>query len=692
MKRLFSAALLVIFSLTSYAQKMDERLKGLDTMIHRIMKEWNVPGVSVAVVEKNKVLLTGGYGTRDIVSNKPVTENTQFAIGSCTKAFTASLIGTILHERGLDLDLPVTDFMPSLRFYNQELTSQVTIRDMLCHRTGLPRHDYSWYSGNAGSRDSLLYRVRYLEPSAPIRQTFQYNNYMYAAAGSLIEHLTGKTWEKLVQDQFFTPLGMNRSTTGVFMKEGDFSYGYTYRDHKIQPVSFLPENLQGIAPAGAIVSTAKDMANWLLLWTNQGRLNGKEILPFNFYQQAISSQMVVNGNLPARQLPDYYFFNYGLGWYTASYRGHYGVGHGGNINGFSSFVTFLPSDSIGVFVSVNQNNSAAIRVLTNLILDRMISAPYRDWNSLIKMTAVATGATTANTPKAGNPSHPLSALAGMYNHKGYGTIIIKEENNKLTGSFNRWGLTIKHKHYNFYTITINDPVFDGSEAVDGEFIVNPEGMICSLKIPFETGIKEIEFNKQSPAAANEEDLKKYTGEYDFNGSVVKVYLSEASVLKALVPGQPEYELIYKEQDLFTLKGVKGVSIKFDREESGKINSASFIQPNGSFKVKRMTDTKESAKTTGSNISDIRKYAGEYLLSGQVVKVFIKEDQLMAKIPGQPDYTLLPSNKDEFTIKGIRGYRVKFEINGSNEVVALILNQPNGEVRAARTIRKGYEFP
>jgi len=683
MRRLFSAAVLATLTFAGNAQKKDNRLTGLDTMIQRILKEWNVPGVSIAVVEKNKVLLTRGYGSRDVANNKPVTENTQFAIGSCTKAFTASVIGTLQQEGVLDLDVPVTNYLPSLKFYTPELSSQISVRDMLCHRTGLPRHDYSWYSGNTGSRDSLLYLLRYLEPSAPLRQSFQYNNYMYAALGSLAEKLTGKSWEQQVQEKLLTPLGMSRSTTGAFNKEGDFSYGYTYRNNKVEPLHFLPEYLQGIAPAGAVVSTAKDMANWLLLWTNQGKLNGKEIIPFSFYQQAISSQMIASANLPLQQVPDFYFFNYGLGWYTASYRGHYGVGHGGNINGFSSFVTFLPTDSIGVFVSVNQNNSPATRVLSNLILDRLISAPYFDWNSLIKMQAGGNSAVAAASTSAGNPSHPPTAYTGVYKHGGYGTISIQADNNKLTGTFNRWNLKLQHKHYNYYTITIDDAAFDGSEAVDGEFTIDPAGNISSLKIPFETGVQDIAFIKQPTVVAKAADLKKYAGDFDFNGSVVKVYLSESGILKALVPGQPEYEMIYQEQDLFNLKGIKGVSIKFDRDASGNINSGSFIQPNGAFKVNRIVTGKETEKAAGKVEGSIQKYIGEYVLSGQVVKVFAKDDQLIAQLPGQPVYTLVPGNKDEFTIKGVRGFSVAFESNDKNEVTALILQQPNGKVRAER---------
>lgn len=676
--------------LTTNAQKTDKRLTGLDTMINRILKEWNVPGVSVAVVEKNNILLTKGFGYKDYERQTPVTENTQFAIGSCTKAFTASLVGFALKEKGIDLDAPVHSYFPALQFLDPNLTSHVSLRDMLSHRTGLPRHDYSWYSGSAISRDSLVHNIRFLEASAPLRQDFQYNNYMYMAIGSLLEKLYGKSWEELIEERLFSTLAMKHSSSGLVGVEGDFSYGYVYKNGAIQKVDFLTNDMKGIAPAGGISSTAKDMANWLLMWTNQGRFEGKEIISPNFYQQAISSQMVASANLPNPKMPDYYFFNYGLGWYVANYRGHYGVGHGGNINGFSSFVSFLPSDSIGIYVSANQNNSHVPRILMNLIIDRMVGASYRDWNAILKQPATSKDVSAKNNSSITPASHPLQHYNGTYKNNGYGKITILAEQGVLKGTFNRWKLNIKHHNYNHFTFLVDAPVFDGSEAMHGEFKVAADGTITALSLPYEDGIKPIEFKKEITVMTfAKEELKKYEGSFAFSGLVFKTYIDAGGVLKAIVPGQPEYEMVPIKEHVFNLKGLNGFSARFEVDQKGDVVVCNLIQPNGSFQLKKVftetTPVSEPASnaTRGTKEIGLEQYVGEFMMGGQTIKIFTDSGKLKASIPGQPTYELVSVKPNEFSIKGVTGYSVLFEKNNQGVVSGYTMQQPNGSVKAEK---------
>lgn len=582
---------LLLFSVLYFGasgQQKDKRLAGLDTMIIRILKEWKVPGASIAIVEKNKVVLTRGYGFKDLENKQPVTETTQFAIGSCTKAFTAALVGHAIREKGIDLDLPVSSYFPELKFMDNSLTASVTLRDMLSHRTGLPRHDLSWYSGAGTTRESLVHNIRYLEASAPLRQRFQYNNYMYMAIGSFLEKQYGKSWEELIEEKLFSTLAMKNSTTGNMGKEGDFSYGYVYKNDTIQRVEFLTTSMQAVAPCGGIVSTARDMANWLLMWTNQGRFDGKEIIAPNFYQEAISSQMIAAPNLPTKNMSDYYLFNYGLGWYVASYRGRYGVGHGGNINGFSSFISFLPTDSMGVYIAVNQNNSHVPRILSNLIMDRMIGAGYRDWNAMFKQSVASTTAVETRNREIAKPSHSLSNYSGRYSNKGYGTITIQADKAVLTGTFNRWKLTIQHLNYNHFKFFIDADVFDGSEALNGEFKITADGTISSLAIAFEEGIQDIDFRKEMvPVTITKGALKMYEGEYKLSGLVFKIYADERGMLKAIVPGQPEYELEPVKEHIFTLKGLTGFSARFEMDEKGGVRFCHLIQPNGTYKLTKV---------------------------------------------------------------------------------------------------------
>ena len=194
-------ALLSVVSVNGQS-KTDKRFVGLEAEVNKILKDHHAAGVAVAVVEKNKVIFAKGFGYRDVENKLPVTSTTQFAIGSCTKAFTASLIGMLQSEKSIDLDKPFTNYVNDFKFYSSNLTNHVTLRDMMSHRTGLPRHDLSWYI-SPDTRENLVKRIQYMEPSAELRQVWQYNNFMYLMQGYLVEKLTEKSWELNVQDKIF---------------------------------------------------------------------------------------------------------------------------------------------------------------------------------------------------------------------------------------------------------------------------------------------------------------------------------------------------------------------------------------------------------------------------------------------------------------------------------------------------------
>lgn len=583
MKKLVVLASYLFVALTLNAQSVDARLEGVEKTIDQLLKEWNVPGASIAIVEKGRVLMAKGFGYKDYERKLPATENTLFAIGSCTKAFTAALLSEPMAQKKIELDVPAQIYYPALQFKTSELNNNVTLRDMLTHRTGMPRHDYAWYSGAATTREAMVQQLRYLEPSSLLRQKFQYNNYMYITIGALLERVMGKTWEQQVQERLFTPLGMVNSTTGSIVGQKDFANGYNYFNNQIQILPHLPDYLAGVAPAGGICSNAKDMSNWLLMWTNQGKYEGKDIISNQFYTEAISSQMVVQPNLPTKYTADYFFFNYGLGWYTANYRGHYGVGHGGNINGFSSFVTFLPTDSVGVFISLNQNNSPLVRVLNNILIDKLIKAPFRDWNMMIKST-MNKGVSEREMYKSdAKQTHTLTSYAGTYSNEGYGTISIKEENGKLTGIFNKWQVNLRQTQYNYFAFSIAEKTaVEEDNPINAEFLVDSEGNISAIKIPFESTVSDIVFRKQAEKSNPGVNLNQYTGEYIVMGMTAKIYLSEEGVLKAVIPGQPEYEMDFIQTDEFAIKGAKGVKVNFLRDAKSTINGFTLIQPNGKF--------------------------------------------------------------------------------------------------------------
>ena len=582
-------------SLANAQKPADKRLAGLDTFVLRVLKEWNAPGVTIAVVEKNKVVYTGGFGYRDYEKKLPVTENTLFAIGSCTKAFTASILGMLESEGKLSLDKPVRDYLPELKFQNEYTNNHVTLRDMMCHRTGLPRHDFSWY-GSTANRKELLERIQYQEPSAALREKYQYNNFMFLSQGVVIEKLTAKSWEENLKQRILTPLGMTNTVMNIagMDQSADKSYAYEVKDDKIARIPY--RNIDAMGPAGSINSSAKDMANWLITWINDGKFNNKQIIPSGFRNQAITPHVVSSVGLPGAENPDVHFGNYGLAWGMVSYRGHFRVEHGGGIDGFITSTGFFPSDSIGIFEVTNQGGpTTAIR---NFIADKMLKLSYRDWSSS-QLAQVKKAKESAKSLPNGDslgkkpntkPTHDLTDYTGRYENKGYGVMKLFMERDTLWVDFNEAGKRttsyIQHYHYDVFSLRSTEETEVPKNTQKLKFNLADNGDIASAEAQMEQGVKNIIFEKLPPEIKmGKADLEKYTGDYILSGATVKVYIREPETLMVLVPGQPDYELVPAGEHVFNLKIAKGYSVKFE-VDNNMVTALSFIQPNGIFKADR----------------------------------------------------------------------------------------------------------
>jgi CubicO group peptidase (beta-lactamase class C family) len=516
MKLKIIALLLCIVTLNAVAQKQikgDARFDGLDTTFQRVLKTWNAAGFAVAVIQKNKVIYVKGFGYRDLENKLPVTPNTVFAIGSCTKAFTTALIGKLQKEGKVNIDQPVNNYMPGLKFYNDVMTSNITLSDMMSHRTGLARFDMSWYFFNTPSTDSIVQRIKYMQPNAGIREKWQYNNFMFAAQGALIEKLSGKSWGDNIKERLFIPLGMTHSNVSIpeLLEGGEISAGYTLRsDNSIKKMEYY--HIDGMSPAGAINSSINDMAKWMTAWVNNGKFEGKEIIPEDFRNEAISSQAIVDGSLPEKESPDSYFSNYGFGWFVDSYKGHYRVEHGGNIDGFSASSCFFPADSAGIVVLSNQNGSKVPGIIRNIISDRILNLKYQDWNSKIKNEqdkadeAREKGQQKKIAEAKHNPStRPLGSFTGKYNHPAFGTMKVYVVNDSLFAKTSVRTLWLRHANYDIFEVFDKDP----KEGIDTtkvyginlQFHMNVSGDIDGFESKLEDGLKPFFF-------AREEDVKQ----------------------------------------------------------------------------------------------------------------------------------------------------------------------------------------
>ena len=601
MKRIiFTYSLTVILLISSvplFAQtKVDKRFVGIEAEINKILKDNHAAGVAVAVVEKNKVIFAKGFGYRDVENKLPVTANTQFAIGSCTKAFTASVLGILQKEKSIDFDKPVTTYLPDLKFYTSDLTNHITLRDMMSHRTGLPRHDLSWYIA-PDTRDNLVKRIQYMEPSAELRQTWQYNNFMYLLQGVVGEKLTGKSWEENVASKIFSKIGMNNSNFSIKdlanYKEPALGYN-VIKDSVIHKTPYY--DIAGMGPAGSINSTVMDMSQWLKVWINGGKLDTVEIIPASYITEAISSQMIMAPGTPTTEKPDIQFSNYGFAWMMASYKGHYRVEHGGNIDGFSASTSFFPTDSIGIVVLVNQNGSSVTSAVRNTITDRVLGLKYFDWNAdMLKAKAKAKEkakeaekASTSNQVNNTKPSHALTEYAGVYSNEAYGKFEIIQKGDSLFAKLKNQNWWMEQFHYDIFRPYDTEEGIDTADKSPIRFQFNTglKGDIESASLfNFEPAIPTpIKFKRTNAAKEiTTEDLKKYIGSFSLAGADIKTYLKE-NILYVSVPGQPEYELVPVGNHKFDFKKVAGYAVNFELNDKGELLSLTFVQPNGNFKA------------------------------------------------------------------------------------------------------------
>ncbi|WP_244918744.1 serine hydrolase domain-containing protein [Paenibacillus dendritiformis] len=256
---------------------MHAKLHGFSEYIRQQMEQWKVPGLSIAVIQGQQIVMAEGFGLRNVEQGLEVTPETLFAIGSCTKAFTAMSAGMLVDEGKLDWDRPVKEYLPNFKLYDSIATERITIRDMLCHRSGLPRHDLMWYNAPF-TREEIIERLQYLEPNHDFRSKWQYNNLMYMAAGYLVGQLAGVPWEQWVQERIFAPLRMDNSNFSIdeMERHPNAAVPYIDKDNQVQATAY--RNLDVIGPAGSINSNVMEMANWVLLQLNQGTFQGQQLV------------------------------------------------------------------------------------------------------------------------------------------------------------------------------------------------------------------------------------------------------------------------------------------------------------------------------------------------------------------------------------------------------------------------------
>lgn len=443
MKNFMLMSVLSMLYWCSHISVAEERLYGIEKDIQFLLDRYDAPGLSVAVVHNKQLIYVQGFGQRDITNNKPVNADTIFHIGSVTKSFTSALIGQLVDKKALSLSAKPSLYLPDFQFQSLLMQQRVTIKDLLSHRSGLGNADAALTLFPAKSSQSLIEQIKHLIPETAPADSWQYSNMGYSLLSVIAEQASGQTWGQAVELNLFKPLNMERSYISQIDSEtaGNYPRGYGRIDNQNHFIPFEPYTAN--APAGAIKSSAKDMANWMLGWLNSGRYGANQVIPEKYVESATQLQNIMPQDSADSQV---YLFGDGLGWRVQSHKGHYKIQHGGNVSGFSTQLVMFPNEKLGILAMTNQNTSILPHLVVDAITNRMLAlepVPIDAYPVVVNEVYKVPNTHTSISAEV-TSSLNLSEVVGEYHADGFGKLAIAEENNKLFIDFPAYRLGLKH--------------------------------------------------------------------------------------------------------------------------------------------------------------------------------------------------------------------------------------------------------
>ncbi len=571
----------------AYSQEVPS--KDFDEYINKALKDWDVPGLAIAIVKNDQIVFARGYGVRKLGDPTPVDEKTIFAIGSSSKAFTSASIAMLVDEGKIKLDDPATKYLPGFQLFDPYVTREMTVRDLLCHRSGLERGDFLWY-GTSYSRDEIVRRVRFLKPTWSFRARFGYQNIMYLTAGQIVAGVSGKSWDDFIRDRIFNPLGMTSSSTSIsdLKNATDVATPHAKLDDKVEIIPW--RNIDNIAPAGSINSNVVDMAQWVRLQLGEGVYKGQRLISSGGAKEMHTAQTVIRMEPPWTLFyPDAHFLNYGLGWFLHDHRGRKVIEHGGNIDGMSALVAMIPEEKIGLVILTNLNGTPVTGAVASRVYDLYLGVQPRDYsadllksyNALLEQGKQAQKKADEARVKGTSPTLALDKYAGAYKDEMYGDAKVALENGKLVLTTPGFVGDLDHWNYDTFQVTWRARSL-GKALVT--FTLNSRGQVDEMKLP----TLEISF-KRGPDPADttaavklsEADLSKFAGKYEAKVPPIEISLEMVGgLLKAVVPGQPVYTLTPVAPARFRIEGAPaGFFVQFEMAD-GKVKNLTIEQGPG----------------------------------------------------------------------------------------------------------------
>lgn len=548
---------------TQTSGDLQNRLAKIEEKIEARRKELGIPGMSLAIVKDGEVVLSKGFGYKNFEKQIPVTADTQFAIGSATKAFTALSVLMSQDEGKLSLDESPRKYIPYFKINDAEINEKITVRNLLTHSSGLNRTDLGWYTGKL-SREEIIKVAGEAKPIGKLGEKFLYQNVMYLTAGEIVSKVQKTGWEKFVENKIFAPIGMTNSSISIpsMQKAKDFSLGYDYNFDTKQTINKPTRDISAIAPAGSINSSANDMAKWLKFILNKGAIGDKRL---------VSEKGFAEWTTPQQKITPDGKFSYALGWFVQDYKGKKVIQHGGNIDGFNSMVAFLPDENLGFVMLTNVSGSPLGGELIPIIADGMLSE---------------------------NKSETTTQIAATEQAKEIG---------KYTFAAAGFDIEIKSVDGKLVAIVPNQPVYT-LEKIDGDrykLSGAPEGFFATFKddsLYLEQPQGNFTLPRAGAKSNSSESAKELIGRYEAQqnkGTFIEI--KDVDGKTSLVVGdQPPYPLIEKEKDLFSSLGLPdSFAVKVNRSAESKPNGITLVQPQGNVAFKLVG---ESAKTAAPQIS------------------------------------------------------------------------------------------
>ena len=485
--RLLTLALILPwFPAVSHAQPAP--LTGLDAYIQGAMRDWEIPGLAIAVVRNDSVIFARGYGVTELGQSAPVDEHTLFAIASTSKAFTAASLAMLVDEGKLSWGDPVTKHLQGFQLMDPYVTRELTIRDLLTHRVGVARHDNIWIAAPF-DRDEILRRARHLPTVEGFRDRYGYNNVMYIAAGEVVGQVSGGTWDGFLEERLFGPLGMARSTSrsAVVEMRGNVAASHTHVDGQVRAVP--RRDYDNIGGAGAIFSSAWDMAQWMRLHLGGGLYGGRRLLSDSVMVEMYTPHTVIRSDSVAdRMFPDTHFRAYALGWRLQDYKGRKLVNHSGSINYTRTQVSMIPSEDIGVVVMANLSSSNLQLAITFRVLDALMGLAARDWSAEyleVARRGEDRSAETARQLEAARlpdtkPSLNLEDYGGTFSSPLFGEVRVTLEGDGLVLHYSEeYVADLQHWHQDVFRAVWRRP---GAGRTFVTFSLDERGRIPSVEV------------------------------------------------------------------------------------------------------------------------------------------------------------------------------------------------------------------